>query len=42
MTITYAIEEDLDTEEFVDVLKRSGLAARRPVDEPGVIRGMVP
>ena len=26
MTITYAIEEDLDAEEFVDVLKRSGLA----------------
>jgi len=41
MTITYAIEEDLDAEEFVDVLKRSGLAARRPVDEPGVIQGMV-
>ena len=41
MTITYAIEEDLDAEEIVDVLKRSGLAARRPVDEPGVIRGMV-
>ena len=41
MTITYAIEEDLDAEEFVDVLKRSCLAARCPVDEPGVIRGMV-
>ena len=41
MTITYAIEEDLDAEEFVDVLKRSDLSARRPVDQPGVIRGMV-
>ncbi|MCH7937258.1 MAG: GNAT family N-acetyltransferase [Proteobacteria bacterium] len=41
MTITYAIEDGLAVEEFVDVLKRSGLAARRPVDNPGVIRGMV-
>ena len=41
MTITYAIEENLAAEEFVDLLKRSGLAARRPVDKPGVIRAMV-
>ena len=41
MTITYAIEDGLDAEEFVDVLKRSGLAARRPVDRPDVIRAMV-
>ena len=41
MTITYAIEDGLDAEEFVDVLKRSGLAPRRPVDKPDVIRDMV-
>jgi len=41
MTIAYAIEDRLDADEFVDVLKRSGLDARRPVDKPDVIRGMV-
>jgi len=41
MTVTYAIEKALSAEEFVDVLKRSGLARRRPVDKPDVIRGMV-
>jgi len=40
MTITYAIEETLDPAEFVDVLERSGLAARRPVDNPDQIRAM--
>ncbi len=41
MTITYAIEDGIGADEFVDVLKRSGLARRRPVDEADVIRGMV-
>ena len=41
MTITYAIENGLGVDEFVDVLKRSGLAERRPVDEADVIRAMV-
>jgi GNAT superfamily N-acetyltransferase len=41
MTITYAIEDGLEPEEFIDVLKRSGLDARRPVDKPDVIQGMV-
>ena len=41
MTITYAIEDGIGAGEFVDVLKRSGLAERRPVDEADVIRGMV-
>lgn len=41
MTITYAVEKALPAEEFIDVLKRSGLAQRRPVDKPDVIRGMV-
>ena len=41
MTVTYAIEPELDPVEFSDVLERSGLAARRPVDEPERIRRMV-
>ncbi len=41
MTITYAIEKSLSPEEFVGLLERSGLAARRPVDRPELIRGMV-
>ena len=39
--ISYSNEEFLDVEEFIDVLQRSGLAARRPVDKPQVIRGMI-
>jgi predicted N-acetyltransferase YhbS len=39
--IRYGIEENLDPAEFVDVLERSGLAARRPVDEAERIRAMV-
>jgi ribosomal protein S18 acetylase RimI-like enzyme len=39
--VAYAIETDLDPAEFIDVLRRSGLAARRPVDEPDRIRDMV-
>ncbi len=41
MTITYAIEDGLEPDEFIDVLRRSGLDQRRPVDNPDVIRGMV-
>lgn len=41
MDIRYGIEDDLDPAEFVDILERSGLAARRPVDEPERIRAMV-
>lgn len=33
MTILWNIENDLPTDEFIDVLLRSGLAARRPVDD---------
>ena len=39
--IAYALEPDLAPEEFVDVLVRSTLAARRPVDRPDVIAGML-
>ena len=40
-SIEYAIEPDLGAEEFVDVLRRSTLAERRPVDRPDVIAGML-
>ena len=41
MNIRYTIGDNLSPAEFVDVLERSGLAARRPVDEPERIRAMV-
>lgn len=41
MTIRYAIEPQLNAEEFVDVLRRSTLAARRPVDDHERITGML-
>jgi GNAT superfamily N-acetyltransferase len=43
MEIVYAIETypDLSIEEFLDVLRRSTLAERRPVDELETIRGML-
>ena len=40
-TIRYAVEPDLSAEEFVDVLRRSTLSERRPVDHPHVIEGML-
>lgn len=39
--VVYSVETRLDAAEFVDVLRRSGLAARRPVDEPERISAMV-
>jgi ribosomal protein S18 acetylase RimI-like enzyme len=39
--VSYAIEPDLDAEEFIDVLVRSTLAERRPTGEPETIRGML-
>ena len=43
MDVTYQLEHDLgvDEGEFLDLLARSGLAERRPVDEPETIRGML-
>jgi GNAT superfamily N-acetyltransferase len=41
MTIAYAVEDKLTAAEFVDVLERSGLAARRPVAEPARIARML-
>lgn len=39
--VDYAVESALAAEEFVDVLERSGLAARRPVGEPERIQRML-
>ncbi len=39
--IEYRIEPDLTADEFIDVLVRSTLAERRPVDERDTIRGML-
>lgn len=39
--IAYAVEERLTADEFLDVLHRSGLAVRRPVNEPGRIAKML-
>jgi predicted N-acetyltransferase YhbS len=39
--ITYKIEKDLKAEEFVDVLNKSTLGERRPVDEPERILKML-
>jgi ribosomal protein S18 acetylase RimI-like enzyme len=39
--IVYALEPGLTSEEFIDVLVRSTLAERRPVDEAETIAGML-
>jgi GNAT superfamily N-acetyltransferase len=39
--VAYQIEPDLGVDEFLDVLERSTLAERRPVDEPETIRAML-
>ncbi len=41
MDVAYRIEPDLSTAEFIDVLRRSTLAERRPVDEEQRIAGML-
>lgn len=41
MTIRYAIEPQLAADEFVDVLRRSTLAERRPVDDRARIETML-
>jgi predicted N-acetyltransferase YhbS len=39
--IRYSIEPGLDPYEFIDVLKRSTLAERRPVQDSATIRAMI-
>lgn len=41
MGISYQREEDLSVDEFVDVLRRSGLAERRPVDDTIRVEAML-
>jgi len=41
MEIAYALEPSLTSAEFIDVLRRSTLAERRPVDQPETIAGML-
>ena len=41
MTVEYRLEPDLPPAEFIDVLVRSTLAERRPVDQPDVIAAML-
>ena len=39
--IEYALEPDLVVDEFIDVLRRSTLAERRPVDDARAVAGML-
>jgi predicted N-acetyltransferase YhbS len=41
VNVTYALEPNLQEKEFIDVLMRSTLAERRPVDQADLIRGML-
>lgn len=41
MTINYSVEPGLGRDDFIDVLQRSGLAERRPVDDDACIDGML-
>ncbi len=40
-TIAYSLEPNLSVEEFVDVLVRSTLGERRPLDKPKLIEAML-
>lgn len=41
MTISYSSERSITSEQFVDVLKRSTLGERRPIDHPECIADML-
>jgi len=41
MIVQYALEGALPPDEFIDLLRRSTLAERRPVNEPARIAGML-
>jgi predicted N-acetyltransferase YhbS len=40
-SITYRLEPSLDVDEFIDVLRRSTLAERRPVEDRETMAGML-
>jgi len=39
--INFQIEKDLKLQEFIEVLEKSGLANRRPMDNPGLLDRML-
>ena len=39
--IDYEVEKQISAAEFLDLLRRSTLAERRPVDDPDCIAGML-
>ena len=41
MDIVYSHEIKITPDQFVDLLRRSGLAARRPVEDPACVEGML-
>lgn len=41
MPLSYSLEPDLTSDEFIDVLRRSALAERRPVDRADILAGML-
>jgi len=41
MNITFAVDKDISAEQFIDILKRSTLANRRPVHDLSCMQGMV-
>lgn len=41
MDLTFQAETEITPDEFIDVLRRSTLAERRPVDEPETIKAML-
>jgi GNAT superfamily N-acetyltransferase len=41
MTVGYTVEAEISADEFVEILRRSGLAERRPVEQLDRIRRMV-
>jgi hypothetical protein len=41
MTVEYTREPNLEADEFIDLLRRSALAERRPTDKPETIKGMI-
>jgi len=41
MNITYKVNHTISAKQFIDILNRSGLGTRRPVDDPTCIQGML-
>ena len=41
MPVSYQLEPDLSTESFIDLLERSGLSERRPLEDPSRIPRML-